>query len=200
MVEPAQHVTQGALVGRILGSYGDVRASWRREWAAGPDEARLLFFVFLGCALLFLARLPDLIMVNSETGQTGPAMIAGNLVGAIFFAPLLLYGLAALSRLVSRIFGGRGSWQSTRLALFWAILLGVPFVLLSGAFGSVLRLGGMAGVAEAIGTVVSLLVLWFWALCLAEAEGFRSSVLVLAGLLVVPCAAIALMFLARPDA
>ena len=81
--------------------------------------------------------------------------------------PLMAYGLAGLTHLVARLLGGRGSWYSARLALFWALLASSPAWLLHGL------VAGFIGPGPALSVVGGILLLAFltiWALCLAEAE------------------------------
>lgn len=182
------------LAGRLWTSYGDIRAGFRAERAAGPSEARLLFYVTLASALLFAARLPGLMAAGPARQAAAEGALAAYagalLVAHVFFAPLLLYGIAALARLGARAAGGRGNWRESRLALFWALLLAVPAVLLAHAAVTLGGLGGSAA-ARALDLLPGLAFLWIWALCLAEAEGFRRPGLVFLALAVVPIAALA---------
>ncbi|HEU0222063.1 MAG TPA: hypothetical protein VFR34_07625, partial [Paracoccaceae bacterium] len=165
----------GSLAQRIAGSYGDVRASFRAERAAGPSEARLLFFAMLACGAVYVARLPNLMRDLPPELEAGPglapAFVGAQFVAHVMFGPLLLYGLAALTRLGARLGGGRGSWAGARLALFWALLLGAPVTLVAAALSSLSGMAGL-GIGPVLTFAASLIVLWFWALCLAEAEGF----------------------------
>jgi hypothetical protein len=175
----------GSLVGRVLSGYGGVRASFRAE-AARISEARLLFYAMLGGGLIFLARMP--VLAGMVPAQVPAADFLGaQFVSHVFFLPLALYGLAALSRLGARAFGGTGGWQAGRLALFWALLLAVPLVLAVEAATTALGVRGTS-VGVAVATAPWIAYLWFWAVCLAESEGFTRPGLVFAGLLTVPLA------------
>jgi hypothetical protein len=77
------------------------------------------------------------------------------------------YGLAALSRLVSRALGGQGSWFGARVALFWALACVGPLMLLCGL------VAGMIGPGPALWAVTALAgvaFLWLWLTMLHEAE------------------------------
>lgn len=181
------------LPGRLLAGYGAVAASFRAE-LAGASEPRLVFRAILGGALVLLARLPAL--AGAVPADVPPAaFLAAQLVAHLFFLPLALYGLAALSRLGARLFGGRGNWRAARAALFWALLLAIPPMLLAEAAVTLAGLRGtLAGAA--LTTAPWFAYLWFWAVCLAEAEGFRRPGLVFAGLMAIPLAGAALLRLA----
>lgn len=184
---------QATLVGRVLSGYGGVGASFRAE-AGRISEARLLLYAMLGCALVFAARLPALMQALPGGVAVGD-FIGAQVVGHVFFGPLMLYGLAAVSRLGARAAGGQGGWQPARLALFWALLLAAPPILL---VETALTAAGLTGSAAARPLSLGpwLLYLWFWAVCLAEAEGFRRTALVFACLAAVPLAVAALFGLA----
>jgi hypothetical protein len=188
------------LVARVLGGYGGIAASFRAERALAPSEARLMFYAMLACALVFAARFPAL-MRDLPPGIAGDAEATTALAGAqlvahVLFAPLALYGLAALTRLVARAAGGQGSWRDARLALFWSMLLGAPVTVAAGAGASLAAAAGLA-VGPLLTLAASLLVLRFWAICLAEAEGFRQTRAVFAALLAIPLAVAALTWAAR---
>lgn len=118
----------------------DIVASYRRpaqvlrRLAAGPQqEARLLAYLMLGCLLIFVAQLPRL----SRDAALDPARdfserASGELLFWMLMAPLVFYGLAALSRLLAKLFGGQGDWYRARLALFWGLVAASPLWLLRG--------------------------------------------------------------------
>lgn len=152
----------------IVRSWRGPRAAVRRQLDAGVGEARALAYVMAACGLIFVAQLPRL----SREAHLNPdvpleALVAGALQGIVFILPLLLYGLAALSHLVARAFGGRGSWFGARLALFWSLLATVPLFLLHGL------VAGFLGAGAALNVTGFLLVAGFlvhWVLALAETE------------------------------
>src|SRR5690606_40217134 len=68
-----------------------------------------------------LALWPLLARQNVLAGAEGPPMtqrMVAAFLGVLALLPLF-YGLAALSRLVARAFGGRGSFFAARIVLFW---------------------------------------------------------------------------------
>ena len=85
--------------------------------------------------------------------------MAGALFAWLFVAPIFLYGVAALSHMIARLFGGQGSFYLARVALFWALLAATPCFLLSG-----LVTGFAAGVGAQIGVgvVTAGVFLGFW--------------------------------------
>jgi Yip1 domain len=79
----------------------------------------------------------------------------------------LWYGLAALSRLLAKILGGKGSWYGARLALFWALVAISPAMLLQGLTAGFM---GQGPQATALNIVIGLAFLTLWGLMLKEAE------------------------------
>ncbi len=175
------------LVARILSAYPGFRAAMARELAAGREERDILGYAMGACLLLFVAALPRIVVLPPpQVAAEGPegvfAFLLANLVTFLFFAPLFLYGVAALARLAARAFGGAGGWRATRLATFWALLVAAPALLAAALLGLGLALSGAAAASAAVGYAASGLSAWIWAACLAEAHGFRRTVWVFAAI------------------
>ena len=153
----------------IVRTYRAPRRVVRDLLARGPREDRALAFLMVACLLIFVAQWPRL----SREAFLAPeipleARMGGALMGWIFVAPLLAYGLAALTRLVARVLGGQGSFYSARLALFWSLLAATPLFLLNGL------VAGFVGPGPghmATGILSSTVFLAFWGLALVETEG-----------------------------
>lgn len=152
----------------------DLVATWRRprailrqHLARGRSEpfAFTLLLVFL--ILAFVGQWPAAAreaFVAQEPSAT-PRIFARAL--AVLATIPVWYGLAALSRLVARTFGGQGTWYGARIALFWALAAIGPLMLLQGL------VSGMIGPGPALATVtlaVGVAFLWLWATLLHEAE------------------------------
>ncbi|WP_146591606.1 YIP1 family protein [Puniceibacterium confluentis] len=151
----------------IAASYRGPGAVMRRLLASGPREDRALAILMAACGLIFVAQWPALSRQAHLEGRELNELLAGALFGWIFLAPLLLYGLAALSHLVARAFGGRGSWYGARLALFWSLLAATPLVLLNGL---VAGLVGQGAALTLVGILWCAVFLWFWISCLLASE------------------------------
>ena len=155
----------------------DITATWRRpravirrQLAGGIREDRALAYLMGACLLIFVAQLPRLAR-EAHLDATIPldARLQAALLGWLMMAPLFLYGLAALSHVLAKVFGGQGSWFGARLALFWSMLASTPLWLFHGLVSGFIGPGGaltLAGVLLLAGFGV------MWVLSLAEAEGF----------------------------
>ncbi|SLN10338.1 Yip1 domain protein [Pseudoruegeria aquimaris] len=153
----------------IVQSYRAPRKVLRRQLDQGAGEERALAFVMIACFISFVARWPELARAV-HMDPAGPDLaerMSEAFVGGVFFAPLFFYGLAALSHLVARLFGGRARWVEARLALFWALLAVSPLVLLRGL------VAGFIGDSPAhvlVSTIAGVAFLIIWIAGLLEAE------------------------------
>ncbi len=153
----------------------DIVQSWRRPrvvirrlLSMGRREDRALMFLLVACGLIFVAQWPRL----SREAFLDPSVPLEARLSITFFAmlmvwPILLYLLAGLSHLMARGFGGKGTWYSSRLALFWALLASSPAWLLYGLMTGFI--GESAGV-QVVGLLVLGAFLGIWIMGLIEAE------------------------------
>jgi hypothetical protein len=124
-----------------------------------------LLLVFL--ILAFIGQWP---VAAREAFLAGEPSAAPRILArafAVLASIPLWYGLAAVSHLVARGLGGRGSWYGARIALFWALATVGPLMLLQGL------VAGMAGQVPglwAISVAIALAFLWLWMTMLHEAE------------------------------
>lgn len=152
----------------IVQSWRNPRAVMRRLLSMGRREDRALAILMAGCGLIFVAQWPRL----SREAYLDPsipldARIGGALFAWIFWAPILAYLIGALSHFIARSFGGKGSWYSARLALFWAILASSPAWLLHGLVAGFMG-PGPAQMLVGAGLLLAFAVIW--AMCFSEAE------------------------------
>lgn len=140
----------------------------RKLLSMGRREDRAIVILIAACFIIFIAQWPRL----SREAFLDPsvpldARIGGALFGWMFWAPLLAYVLGGLSHLVARLFGGRGSWYSARLALFWTLLATTPAWLLHGLVAGFI---GPGPELQGVGFVVLIAFLTIWSFALREAE------------------------------
>ncbi len=164
-----------------MGIAADMLISWRhprqvirRRLAEGVREDRALIYLMAGCALIFVAQWPRLTgLALADPSTPLNARLGGALMAWLFIMPLVLYAVAAVSHLLARALGGRGSWFSARLALFWALLAAAPAWL---ANGLVVGLGLPWGVQSVFGVVAlgGFVVIWGASLYQAETTGAPS--------------------------
>jgi hypothetical protein len=133
----------------------------------GQREDRVLAMLMGGCVILFMAQWPYRARQAHITGETLTDYIQHDAVGLIFVLPLLAYGVAALLRLISRVFGAKADYYTARLALFWALLASSPALVLAGMVKGFIGLGAANTI---IGALWLIIFLWVLGNSIIEAE------------------------------
>ncbi|MCW1933716.1 YIP1 family protein [Pararhodobacter zhoushanensis] len=131
----------------------DIVASYRRPRAVlrslqgDRREARILVYLMLACALIFVAQWPRLAR-DAHMDETIPldALLSGALFAWIFIAPLAFYALGGMLSLVLRIAGPVDAF-AVRLGLFWALLVAAPLMLFQGLVAGLIGPGLQANLA-----------------------------------------------------
>ena len=147
------------LTSDIVATYRGPGRVVRRLMAMGKREDRALMFLMLSCAIVFVAQMPRLSREAYLSGQELNMLMGGALLGWLFIAPPMFYVIAALSYLVARLFGGKGSAYGARLALFWAFLAASPLILLHGLVAGFI---GPGPELQGVGLIWMAVFLWFW--------------------------------------
>ncbi|MCV2881220.1 YIP1 family protein [Actibacterium sp. XHP0104] len=154
----------------IVRTYRAPRAVVRRQLAGGENEPRALVYLMAACLLIFVSTLPG----HSRDAYLNPeipldARIGGSLLSWMIFVPLLMYALAAISHVIARLLGGKGTGFGARIALFWALLAAAPLWLLYGLLDGFVGQGQGPG-QMIVGAIGLCAFLAFWGLGLIEAE------------------------------
>lgn len=155
-----------SITAEIVRTYRAPGAAVRDQLARGKREDRALLVLMLACALIFVAQWPRLSREAHLTERPLDMLMGGALMGWLLVAPLLLYGLAALSIAVVRMAGFRVEPFAARFALFWALLAAAPLWLLHGLMAG---LAGPGSSLTLVGALALAAFLWFWWAGLAAA-------------------------------
>ncbi len=152
----------------ILRSWRHPRTVIREKLAAGEREDRALAVLMGASLLLFVAQWPSLSRA-AFLDPTTPleARLGGALLACLFILPLLAYGIAAISHLIAKAMGGKGSGFGARLALFWAMLAIAPAMLLQGLTAGFI---GTSPVLMLVQFIVLIGFLWMWLSMLIQVE------------------------------
>jgi hypothetical protein len=151
----------------IVASWRGPRATIRRHLARGVSEPFVFTLLLVFLVMTFVGQWPQ---AAREAYLGGDAAVAPRLLGralAVLATIPVFYALAALSRLIARAMGGRGTWYSARLALFWALATISPLMLLHGLLRGFL--GDTTAVIGTSGLIFAAFAL-FWAVMLHEVE------------------------------
>lgn len=142
----------------------DILRSWRAPRRVvrglldmGRREDRALAYLLVGCFVIFIAQLPRLgrIAYGIDPGLPDQSRSLTDLAGYEMFGwlmvwPLAFYAIAMILAVIGKLFGGRGSSYTVRLALFWAILASTPAALLYGLTVGVIGPGPAAQITGAL--------------------------------------------------
>ncbi|TDE35278.1 YIP1 family protein [Antarcticimicrobium sediminis] len=156
-----------AVIRDIVATYWGPGKVLRRLLGIGQREDRALAILMAGCAMVFVAQLPRLAREAHLTGQELNMLLGASLLAWVIIAPLLFYGIAALTHLFARALGGKGDWYGARLALFWALLASSPLLLFHGLVAGFL---GEGPALDGVGLLCLVAFLWFWIAGLRQAE------------------------------
>jgi len=125
----------------ILRSLRQPRAVIRSLRGGERREARVLVYLMLACALIFVAQWPRLArQAHLDAEIPLEALLAGALFAWVFIAPLVFYAAAGVLTLVLRLVAPVQGFD-LRLALFWALLVAAPLSLLHGLTMGLIGLG-----------------------------------------------------------
>ena len=152
----------------------DIVESWRRPRGVvrrllerGGSEAFVLTFLLIFLLLAFVAKAPSLaLQANADPGVPMVQLFYGAGLGLLAALPFC-YLVAALSHLVAKAVGGKGSHYGARLALFWALVVIAPAMLVHGL---VQGFPGAAGFSTLLGYAVAAGFLVLWLVMLDEVE------------------------------
>ena len=151
----------------IVATYKGPGRVMERLMTMGQREDRALAFVMGFCGIAFIAQMPALAR-QAHLEQTDLNMLLGGaLLGTVIILPLAFYLLALLSHWVARVFGGKGSSYSARLALFWSLLATTPLLLLHGLVAGFI---GPGPAMQGVGILWLVVFGWFWISTLRQAE------------------------------
>lgn len=150
----------------IVRAYLRPREVFRRR-VSGAGEAQALALLFAACVLIFASQAPVNQRLAIETGADFQERMGGALFAWLFIVPLAAYALAGLSHAVARLFGGRATFFSARVALFWALLVAAPLWLLNGLVAGFIGPGLQSDIVGFLGLVAFLV---HWAINFGLAE------------------------------
>lgn len=152
----------------VLTAYRAPRALMARKCAAPVREPAALALALGAAFFAFLGQWPVLMRAAHFAPDVPlPARLGAALWSNLFLLPLFLYALAAGTHLIALALGGRGSFYTARLALFWAFFAIAPLTLLLGLWRGY---AGDFGPVVFAQLAVFATFLWLWGQMLWQAE------------------------------
>jgi len=151
----------------------DIVAGWRspraviaRHYARPQSEPYAFTFLVTFIVVTFIARWP---VAGRESFYQPDVPLAQRLLanglGLLALIPFW-YLLAALSTWVTRVSGRQISYYDGRLALFWALVMVTPLVLLQGLVEGMI---GPSPGLSAVSIITGAAFLFFWIINLLQA-------------------------------
>ena len=137
----------------------------KRYLEDGIREEQTLFFAILFGLLSFLSLLPALAKHAFLTNESLSALAAAQFISSVFMMPLLMYGIAAVSHLILKYFGGQGDYIGARRALFWAALVTTPAILLTSIAEAY-----FSEISTILSFITTMIFVWQWVSNLKELE------------------------------
>jgi len=137
----------------------------KRHLDNGIREEQTLFFAILFGLLSYLSLLPALAKHAFLTNESLSALAAAQFISSVFMMPLLMYGIAAVSHLILKYFGGQGDYIGARRALFWAALVTTPAILLTSIAEAY-----FSEISTILSVITTMIFVWQWVSNLKELE------------------------------
>lgn len=150
----------------LMTSYRAPSRPFARQLREGVSESRVLAYLMIAVVIIFIAQLPRL----SREAFLDPsiemdARVGAAIMGWLFLMPLALYALSFVLVIVLKICRITSHAFTTRMALFWALLVSTPLFLLQGL------VAGLIGVGPALTLVNIVLALFFLVVLIACLRG-----------------------------
>ena len=137
----------------------------KRHLDNGIREEQTLFFAILFGLLSYLSLLPALAKHAFLANESLSALAAAQFISSVFMMPLLMYGIAAVSHLILKYFGGQGDYIGARRALFWAALVTTPAILISSIVETYI-----GELSMSLSVITTGIFIWQWVSNLKELE------------------------------
>ena len=148
-----------AVTTHILATYRGPGRVVRQLIRQGQREDRLLAYLMAACLMMFAGQVPRIARESHLFGSDLSAHLQAAALGWLLMAPLAIYLIAPISRLIGMALGGQGSWFGARLALIWALLAACPLFLLVGLVAGFI---GPGPAFDIVGLAWLAVFAWFW--------------------------------------
>ena len=158
----------------ISQSYRAPSRPFARQLREGVSESRVLAYLMISVAVIFIAQLPRL----SREAHFDPtvemdARVGAAILGWLFMMPLALYATSFVVVIIQKILRMEAHAFTTRMALFWSLLVSTPIWLLQG------MVAGLIGVGPAltsVNIVLAIVLVVMIASCLRAAAAYLGAI------------------------
>lgn len=120
-------INRDTLTHKMLYAWFHMAKSTQRLINDNPGERYMLILLMLSNLGFFMSWTMKAVIVPNEAGT---ALVSAQ-IGFLFFSAIVLrtgvlYLFAMVLAAMCRIFGGQGSWEDTRTAVFWGAFVTMP--------------------------------------------------------------------------
>ena len=126
-----------ALVDDVLAAQVAPRAAVKKQFETAENEVLTLALALAFGFLSFVAAFPSQLAQSQAMDVPLPSVLLPSAFGSIALLPLFLYVIAAIQRGISKLFGGAGSGAQSRRGVVWAMMVAMPWILLSGLISEI---------------------------------------------------------------
>lgn len=155
-------------------SYRAPSRAFSRQLREGVSESRVLAYLMISVVVIFISQLPRL----SREAHIDPtiemdARVGAAILGWLFMMPLALYAFSFVVLIVQKLFRMEAHAFTTRMALFWSLLVSSPIWLLQG------MVAGLIGVGPAltsVNIVLAIVLIVMIVSCLRAAAAYLGAI------------------------
>lgn len=142
----------------MIESYKAPKRPFSRQLHEGVSESRVLAYLMIAVVIIFIAQLPRLSRESFLDGTIElEARVGAAILGWLFIMPLALYALSFVIVIVQKLFRMPAHAFTTRMALFWSLLVSSPIFLLQGLVAGLIGRGpALASVNIVLGIVLTV--------------------------------------------
>lgn len=157
-----------SLTSDMIGSYRAPSKAFARQLREGVSEARVLAYLMIAVVVIFIAQLPRLSRESFiDPSIEFDARVGAAILGWLFFMPLALYALSFIVVVLQKLVGMKAHGFTTRMALFWALLVSTPVWLLQGLVAGLI---GNGPALTLVNVVLAIVFFGMFGLCLRAAS------------------------------
>lgn len=154
----------------MLQSYRRPSGPFTRQLREGVSESRILAYLMISVLVIFVAQLPRL----SREAYLDPsiafeARVGAAIMGWLFLMPLVLYALSFILVIVQKLIRMKSHAFTTRMALFWSLLLSTPLWLLQGLVAAMI---GAGPALTLVNILIGILLIVMLVACLRAASTY----------------------------
>lgn len=177
------YISRNTLTHKVLFAWFYMARSTHRLINQSPSEMYLLSLLMLSNLAFFLSWTMKAVIVPNSAGVS----LISSEIGALFLLSMVLrtgamYVFAMVLATICHFFGGTGSFENTRLAVFWGAFVTAPFgiaaAVLSVMFTNLalhFPIFNASWISMPPYWIGTLPFVWFISVAVARAQGFRQT-------------------------